>query len=65
MKLVDFLKNHVFHKMSDPYDGEREAVFRVAAPRSPVEVYRRFGGACCPRYQGDEYAARKAYSSSR
>jgi hypothetical protein len=29
------------------------AVFRVAAPCSPVEVYRRFRGACCVHHQGD------------
>jgi hypothetical protein len=30
------------------------AVFSVAAPYSLVEFYRRFRGACCLHYQGDE-----------
>jgi hypothetical protein len=29
-------------------------VFWDTLPRSLVEVYRRFGGACCPHHQGDE-----------
>jgi hypothetical protein len=30
------------------------ALFRVVAPCSLVEVYRRFRGACCLHHQGDE-----------
>jgi hypothetical protein len=29
------------------------AVFRVVAPCSLVEVYRRFRGTCCLHHQGD------------
>jgi hypothetical protein len=29
-------------------------VFWDVAPCSPVEVYRRLGGACCLRHQGDD-----------
>jgi hypothetical protein len=31
------------------------AVFWVVAPCILVEVYRRFGGACCLHYQGDDH----------
>jgi hypothetical protein len=30
------------------------AVYRVVAPCSLVEVYRRFRGACCLHHQGDD-----------
>jgi hypothetical protein len=30
------------------------AVFWVVAPSDLVEVYQRFGGACCLHHQGDE-----------
>jgi hypothetical protein len=33
------------------------AVFWVAAPCSPVEVYQRFRGPCCLHHQGDEQVA--------
>jgi hypothetical protein len=37
-----------------PYVGLKMAVFWVVAPCRPVEVYRRFKGACCLHHQGDE-----------
>jgi hypothetical protein len=40
------------------------AVFWIVAPCSPVEVYRRFRGACCLYHQGDDkYSPRKQPSS--
>jgi hypothetical protein len=35
------------------------AVFWVVAPSSLVEVYRRFGGACCLHHQGDRQTTRR------
>jgi hypothetical protein len=44
----------IISEISGSHGGMYEdAVFWVVAPRRPVEVYRRFRGACCLHYQDD------------
>jgi hypothetical protein len=43
-----------FGEISGSYGGVYEDDFWDVAPCSLVEVYRRFRGACCLHYQGDD-----------
>jgi hypothetical protein len=52
------LQQHNYHKHNEKKIMKarfvlKKAVFWVVAPRSLVEVYRHFRGACCLHHQGD------------
>jgi hypothetical protein len=47
------IRRFLFPAGNEKQDTMKMAVFWVVAPCSLVEVYQRFGGACCLHHQGD------------